>query len=238
VSVFSGEVRDQKNHIVLRSGADPKKVQHQVITQQPDALHDWVGEMQQRFGAKGKILVCLEQSRGVLIYHLMGYELFELYPINPGQLAHYRAAFASSGAKDDRPDADLLCELIMNHRDRLKSKPGNPIRNSRASWPLSMRAVARPSMSAPGWPTRSRASSKPIFLWRCRSWIIMRPRRFWRPICCCYGWHCPYPRLTDPLRCLAPCRRAILNATTSPLYARRYTSGWIPRKKEHKSIAS
>jgi hypothetical protein len=34
--------------------------------------------MHERFGAKGKVLVCLEQSRGALIYQLMVYELFEL----------------------------------------------------------------------------------------------------------------------------------------------------------------
>ena len=67
------------------------------------------------------MLVGLEQSRGALIYQLMGYELFELYPINPSQLANYRKAFATSGAKDDRPDADLLCELVYCHRDRLKA---------------------------------------------------------------------------------------------------------------------
>jgi transposase len=112
---------DQKHHVVLRSEAEPTEVQHQVINQTPEALLDWVGEMQQRFASKGKILVCLEQSRGGLIYHLMGYEFFELYPINPNQLANSRAIFKNSGAKDDRPDADLLCELVMCHRDRLKA---------------------------------------------------------------------------------------------------------------------
>lgn len=112
---------DQKHHVVLRSKAEPTKVQHQVINQTPEALLDWVGEIQQRFAGRGKILVCLEQSRGALIYHLMSYEFFELSPINPNQLANYRATFKHSGAKDDRPDADLLCELVMCHRDRLKA---------------------------------------------------------------------------------------------------------------------
>jgi transposase len=112
---------DQKHDVVVRSEAEPTKVQHQVITHSPESLLDWVAEMQQRFAGKGKILVCLEQSRGALIYHLMGYEFFELYPINPNQLANYRAAFKNSGAKDDGPDADLLCELVMCHRERLKA---------------------------------------------------------------------------------------------------------------------
>ena len=39
--------------------------------------------LEQRFGSQGKILVCLEQSRGALIYHLMSYDFLELYPVNP-----------------------------------------------------------------------------------------------------------------------------------------------------------
>jgi len=39
---------------------------------------------------KVKILISLEQSRGALIYHLMGYEFLELYAINPNQLSSFR----------------------------------------------------------------------------------------------------------------------------------------------------
>src|SRR5277367_2696768 len=121
VAAFVGiDWADQKHDVVLRSAGDPAKSEHQVIKSEINALNDWIAQMHERFGAKGKVLVCLEQSRGALIYHLMAYELFELYPINPSQLANYRKAFFSSGAKDDRPDADLLSELVMCHRDRLK----------------------------------------------------------------------------------------------------------------------
>ena len=96
---------DQKHDVVLRSVGDPAKAEHQVIKSEINALNDWIAQMHERFGAKGKVLVCLEQSRGALIYQLMAYELFELYPINPSQLANYRKTFFSSGAKDDRSDA-------------------------------------------------------------------------------------------------------------------------------------
>ncbi len=112
---------DQKHDVVLRSVGEPAKAEHQVIKSEINALNDWIAQMHERFGAKGKVLVCLEQSHGALVYQLMAYELFELYPINPSQLAHYRKTFFSSGAKDDRPDADLLSELLMCHRDRLKA---------------------------------------------------------------------------------------------------------------------
>jgi transposase len=122
VAAFVGiDWADQKHDVVLRSAAEPAKVEHQLLVNEGNAVLDWINQLQQRFGAKGKVLVCLEQSRGALIYQLMGYELFELYPINPSQLANYRKAFATSGAKADRPDADLLCELVYCHRDRLKA---------------------------------------------------------------------------------------------------------------------
>jgi transposase len=112
---------DQKHDVVLRSASEPAKVEHSRIVHELDALMEWLGELQQRFAGKGKVLVALEQSRGALIYHLMGYEFLELYPINPAQLASYRKTFSPSGAKDDRPDAELLCELLYCHRDRLKA---------------------------------------------------------------------------------------------------------------------
>src|SRR6266481_4580729 len=116
------------------SAGDPAKAEHQVIKSEINALNDWIAQIQERFGTKGKVLVCLEQSRGALIYQLMAYELFELYPINPSQLANYRKTFFSSGAKDDRPDADLLSELVMCHRDRLKAwKPDDQLTRELAS---------------------------------------------------------------------------------------------------------
>jgi transposase len=125
---------DQKHDVVLRSAGDQAKPEHQVIKSELDTLADWIAQMHERFQAKGKVLVCLEQSRGALIYQLMAYELFELYPINPSQLAYYRRTFFSSGAKDDRPDADLLSELVMCHRDRLKAwKPDDQMTRELAS---------------------------------------------------------------------------------------------------------
>ena len=119
---------DQKHDVTLRSAAEPAKVEHRRIAHEPNALMEWVGELQQRFAGKGQILISLEQSRGGLIYHLMGYDFLELYPINPSQLASYRETFSPGGAKDDRPDSELICELLYYHRDRLKAwKPDDEL---------------------------------------------------------------------------------------------------------------
>jgi transposase len=95
-------------------------VERSKIANQPEALSDWVLALRERFGEQGKILICLEQSRGALTHFLMGYESFELYPINPKQLDNYRKAFKPSGAKDDPTDGELLCKFITLHHQELR----------------------------------------------------------------------------------------------------------------------
>jgi hypothetical protein len=75
--------------------------------------------LRQRFAGQ-LIAVCLEQSRGPLIYFLLQYEFFILYPINPATLAKYRQAFSTAGGKDDSSDADYLLDPLEHHRDRLR----------------------------------------------------------------------------------------------------------------------
>ena len=94
------------------------KSHHQVIEHTPEALAEWLSELQTRYPGQ-RLALCLEQSRGALIYALMGHEFLDLYPINPVTLARYRAAFAPSWAKDDPDDAKLLTEILRLHRDKL-----------------------------------------------------------------------------------------------------------------------
>ena len=121
VAAFIGiDWADQKHAIVLRAAASTASLEHRSIGAEPDALAEWVLEVRERFAGQGRILVCLEQSRGALIHFLMGYECFELYPINPKQLASYREAFRPSGAKDDPIDAELLYQFVSLHHRQLR----------------------------------------------------------------------------------------------------------------------
>src|SRR3984893_4111547 len=121
IAAFVGiDWADQKHDIVLCAATSKAQFNHRSIGSDPDALAEWALEMQGRFGSQGRILICLEQSRGALIHFLMGYECFELYPINPKQLSSYRAAFRPSGAKDDPVDGKLLCQLIALHHQSLR----------------------------------------------------------------------------------------------------------------------
>jgi transposase len=85
----------------------------------PGAIDQWAKGLAARFPGR-KIAVCLEQSKGSLIYALLKYDGFVLYPINPRMLAKFREALAPSGKKDDPADAQLLLELVSKHRQKLK----------------------------------------------------------------------------------------------------------------------
>lgn len=98
---------------------------HRVVEHTPEALTEWLGELQAQYPGQ-RVAVCLEQSRGALIYALMGHVFLTLYPINPVTLSRYREAFSPSRAKDDPIDAKLLAEILRLHRDKLSVwKPDN-----------------------------------------------------------------------------------------------------------------
>ena len=76
--------------------------------------------MRARYGGQ-PLAVCLEQSRGPLIYALLKYDFITLFPVNPRTLARFREAFSPSRHKDDPPDAAYLAELLLHHRERLRA---------------------------------------------------------------------------------------------------------------------
>ena len=107
-------------HVISLRDADSKKVEHYELTHKPEALVEWVSDLQRRFPGQ-RVAVALEQARGAVVYALMGYDFLVLYPVNPKTLAKYREAFSPGGAKDDPTDADLLLELVTLHRDKLRA---------------------------------------------------------------------------------------------------------------------
>jgi transposase len=108
-----------ERHSVHLQAADGR-IEHLELEQKPAVLHEWVAQLRERFGG-GKIAVALEQRKGAVIHALLMYDCFVLYPINPKALARYREAFTTSGAKDDPVDSELLLDLVVRHRDRLRA---------------------------------------------------------------------------------------------------------------------
>ena len=110
---------DQKHDLWIRP-ADGSKTEHLQLPQTPEAVHEWVAKLRERFG-NSHVAIALETSRGPVISALLAYDFIVLFPVNPKALKDYRAAFCVSGAKDDRSDAMLLEELVRLHRDKLKA---------------------------------------------------------------------------------------------------------------------
>jgi len=109
-----------RDHVGALRAADSAAVENFPLKQAPEAIDAWVAALRTRFGA-GPIALALEQSKGALIYALMKHEGFVLYPINPKQLACFRAAMSASGAKSDPHDAAFLLELLVKHREHLRA---------------------------------------------------------------------------------------------------------------------
>ena len=89
------------------------------IEHSPEAVGAWVLALGARFGGQ-PMAVAMEQSRGALVFMLGKYEQLHIFPIHPRAASQFRGALFPSGAKDDPVDADLLLDLLMHHRDRLR----------------------------------------------------------------------------------------------------------------------
>lgn len=109
---------DQSHQVCWRAVAQPTW-QPVELEQTPEAIRVWAAGLQQQFGGQ-PVGVCLEQSRGPLVYALSGYPWIVLYPINPKSLARYREALAPSRAKDDPTDAQLLGQFLAHHHAQLR----------------------------------------------------------------------------------------------------------------------
>lgn len=109
---------DQHHDISLQESGAPT-VEHCRLPHTPEAIVAWMMELRGRFQGR-PVGIAVETSRGPLIHALLEHECVVLYPINPRSLRRFRETFAPSGAKDDLPDADLLREMLVKHRDRLR----------------------------------------------------------------------------------------------------------------------
>lgn len=107
-----------EEHVWCWQAAGDKKRESGKLASKAGAVEVWVGELRQRFGS-GPIAVALEQTRRALVWQLSKYEQLYLYVVAPQTSAQFRKTFYPSGAKDDPRDADLLLDLLLQHRDRL-----------------------------------------------------------------------------------------------------------------------
>ncbi len=83
-----------------------------VIDARPEGVAAFINPLRKRFQGQ-PLALCLEQSKGALIHQLMAVDFIDIYPINPQAFAHFRKAFAVSGAKDDSTDAQLMWDYLL-----------------------------------------------------------------------------------------------------------------------------
>lgn len=69
-AAFVGLDWADQEHAVCLQAPDSEKVETFVLKQTAQSLGEWANKLRARFGGR-KVAVCVEQSRGALIYALM-----------------------------------------------------------------------------------------------------------------------------------------------------------------------
>jgi transposase len=108
-----------KKHDICLQVAGVEKRERLVLEHRPRAIQAWAEELRERFGG-ALVAVSVELSRGPIVWALLEHDFFVLFPVQPTTVANYRKAFSPSGAKDDPTDAEVILELLVRHRDKLK----------------------------------------------------------------------------------------------------------------------
>ena len=119
---------DQKHDICLIDLSCDKH-QAAVLRHSPQCLDEWARGLQARFAGR-QIAVCLEQSRGPLIYALLKYDFLTLYPVNPSTLSRYRQAFSPHATRMTRRTPPIW--LSCSARTATTCALGGPTRSRRA----------------------------------------------------------------------------------------------------------
>src|SRR5215469_5363431 len=109
---------DQRHSVHLPVSGQPKAESFE-LEQKPEALHEWVARLVERFQGRW-IAIAIEQRKGAVIHALMMYAFLVLFPINPKALARYREALYTSGAKNDPTDSELLLDFLTKHSEKLR----------------------------------------------------------------------------------------------------------------------
>jgi len=108
---------DQSHALALHDPATDQ-IETATLTHSAETLHQWLDQLEARFGGR-PVALALEGTRGAIFPVLLARPWLHLFAVHPVTSARYRTAFTPSGAKDDLPDAQVLLELLLRHRDKL-----------------------------------------------------------------------------------------------------------------------
>jgi transposase len=108
-----------QEHVWALQWTDTGKRERGCLEQTPEALDAWLGQLMSHLNGR-RIGVAIEQKHGAVVWMLLKYECVEIYPIHPQAAGQFRQALYPSGSKSDPADGELLLELLVHHRDRLR----------------------------------------------------------------------------------------------------------------------
>src|SRR5262245_55879437 len=117
MNVWCNSWADRK-HVWCLQAAGSRKREAGELEHKVEAVETWVAELGRRFGHR-PIAVAVEQVKGALVFLLNKYECLHIFPVPSTMTAKMREALYPSGAKDDPRDADLLRDILGQHRDKL-----------------------------------------------------------------------------------------------------------------------
>lgn len=109
---------DKKHDLCLQiPSADT--LEFSTLSHSAESIEDWANALRNRFENK-PVAICIESRKVPVVYALLKYDFFVLFPVNPQTLARYRRALRPSRAKDDPSDAQLLLDLVSRHADQFQ----------------------------------------------------------------------------------------------------------------------
>src|SRR5215813_3885915 len=117
-AAFVGIDWADRKHVWCLQAAGSRKRETGELEHKVEGVEAWVAELCQRFGHR-PIAVAVEQVKGALVFLLNKYECLHIFPVPSTMTAKMREALYPSGAKDDPRDADLLRDILGQHRDKL-----------------------------------------------------------------------------------------------------------------------
>jgi len=115
-----------QEHVWALQWTDTGERERGRLEQTPEALDVWLGQLMSRLNGR-RIGVAIEQKHGAVVWMLLKYECVEIYPVHPQAAGQFRQALYPSGSKSDPADGELLLELLVHHRDRLRPFDVPPI---------------------------------------------------------------------------------------------------------------
>jgi len=102
---------DKKHAWSLYVPGVPRR-EHGEIEHSPEAIHIWITQLTTRFAGR-PIAVCVEQSRGALLFALSKYGNLVLYPIHPAAANDFRLHHQLAGGIHHRDYRRLCWQLYL-----------------------------------------------------------------------------------------------------------------------------